>query len=324
MKKMRTLLLTLDAFNTLFHPRPSIPHQYASVAHAHGLPRTQVTPERIQSAFKAAYKEASRSHPNYGRDAVLRGQYGGPRQWWEEVVRSTFTRALDAPSPHSANLPESLVPALLDRFASKDGYALYDDAREFIARMRQARGDTSISGAGVGKGRKRLGPFDRVLVGVVSNSDDRISVVLESLGVRVGRCRADEDVTSGRLPGFEERGGGSPLPGGEGDEGRESDVDLVVTSYEAGAEKPSRRIFDVARRQAGRVALAVDGNVSGSGDEDWTCVHVGDDLEKDYRGALAAGWGAYYVPREGDIEAPEGVRALRSLVDLIPALEDYK
>ncbi|PLN80755.1 hypothetical protein BDW42DRAFT_107419 [Aspergillus taichungensis] len=318
---MRTLLLTLDAFNTLFHPRPPIPHQYASVAHAHGLPRTQITPERIQSAFKAAYKEASKSHPNYGRDAVLRGQYGGPRQWWEEVVRSTFTRALDAPSPHSANLPEGLVPALLDRFASKEGYALYDDARDFIALMRRARYDTGVNGAGVGKGRKRLGAFDRVFVGVVSNSDDRISVVLESLGVRVGRCRADEDITSGRLPGFEERGGASPpSAGGEGDEGCDNDIDLVVTSYEAGAEKPSRRIFDVARRQAGRMAVAVDGSADG----EWTCVHVGDDLEKDYRGALAAGWGAYYVPREGDIEAPEGVRAVRSLVDLILALEDYE
>ncbi|PKY06637.1 hypothetical protein P168DRAFT_288565 [Aspergillus campestris IBT 28561] len=319
---MRTLLLTLDAFNTLFHPRPSIPHQYASVAHAHGLPRTQITPERIQSAFKAAYKDASKSHPNYGRDAVLRGQYGGPRQWWEDVVRSTFTRALDAPSSHSANLPEGLVPALLDRFASKDGYALYDDARDFIARMRRARYETGGSSTGVGKGRKRLAPFDRVFVGVVSNSDDRISVVLESLGVRVGRCRADEDITSGRLPGFEERGGGL-TPGEEGRE-NDNDVDLVVTSYEAGAEKPNRRIFDVARRQAGRVALAVDGGDSGSADEGWTCVHVGDDLEKDYRGALAAGWGAYYIPREGDSEAPEGVRTVRSLVDLIPALEEYK
>ncbi|KAJ5628584.1 hypothetical protein N7490_010812 [Penicillium lividum] len=33
----RTLLLTFDAFDTLFHPRKPVPGQYASTAHEYGL-----------------------------------------------------------------------------------------------------------------------------------------------------------------------------------------------------------------------------------------------------------------------------------------------
>jgi putative hydrolase of the HAD superfamily len=311
-RKPRTLLLTLDAFGTVFHPRRPVPEQYAEAAHAFGLPRSTVTPDRLKAAFKSTFKRQSQTRPNYGREDVLRGRYGGPRQWWEEVIRGSFAQALTSRGQGGSSavgedvaVPDALVSHLLDRFAGSEGYALFDDVAPFLAAVRAVK-----------SGRRGLGPFERVLVGVISNSDDRVPAVLRALGLAVGDVRADQGVESTRLPGFEER-----------DANRKNasmidqvdDVDLVITSYEAGEEKPSRVIFDVARRQARRLL----GDKGEAGD-DLVCVHVGDDFDKDYQAALNAGWDGYYLPQGGVAHDRQGNKTIHSLMDLIPELEAYR
>ncbi|KAJ6027349.1 hypothetical protein N7499_000904 [Penicillium canescens] len=310
----RTLLLTFDAFGTLFYPRLPVPDQYAATAHEFGLSRTAITPDRLKTAFKDIFKAQTRQYPNYGRAAVLRGQYNGPRQWWEEVIRGSFARALAenngearlaqtslqmGGTNENIDLPSGLVDSLLDRFAGSQGYALYDDVTPFFRRMRELK--TS------GKS-----PFENIIVGVVSNSDDRIPAVLKSLGVRVGDMRADQDRSSMELPGFEERQGTQTTTDGQ----HSHDVDLVVTSYEAGAEKPHRLIFDVARRQAQLLA-----NPSMNSETNMLCAHVGDDYAKDYCAARDAGWESYLLPRDPSQKNPNAVKTLDSLTELVTQLE---
>lgn len=97
----RALCLTFDAFGTLFHPRQPIAAQYAHVAREHGL--SGFTDEEMGRKFKdgacvslfpqvdccvialtrvgrAAYKDESKKHPNYGRAVGM-----GPEQWWANV-----------------------------------------------------------------------------------------------------------------------------------------------------------------------------------------------------------------------------------------------
>lgn len=62
-------------------------------------------------------------------------------------------------------------------------------------------------------------------------------------------------------------------------------LDPIVISWEVGAEKPDRRIFDAARERAG---------VNGAA----TPLHVGDSLEDDVRGAQAAGFEARLIDRK--------------------------
>ncbi|KAJ0416789.1 HAD-like domain-containing protein [Aspergillus carlsbadensis] len=312
---MRPLLLTLDAFNTLFHPRHPIPAQYAASAAAFNIP---ITPSALQPAFKSAFKAQSRSHPNYGRDLALRGEYGGPRQWWEDVIRGSFARALAESSSSDSNaktteIPNGLVVDLLDRFASARGYKLYDDVRPFFERLHEMQR----------KGTSRR----RVIIGVVSNSDDRVCSVLESLGVSVGETRAGER-GGHKLPGFEEERErtGTPQPNtrdsvsplqGQG----QTDVDFVLTSYQAGAEKPAPYVWDTALRTAQVLTDDAVGNEGG-----WECVHVGDDFGKDYRGAVDAGWKAYYLPRDPQAaaNAQEGTKTITSLLDLVTELGAFK
>ncbi|KAF9891767.1 hypothetical protein FE257_003248 [Aspergillus nanangensis] len=307
----RTLLLTFDAFGTLFYPRPSVPEQYASAAHHFGIPRSAVTPKKLETAFIPEYKAQAKARPNYGRDAVLRGEYGGPKQWWEEIIRASFARAMTTTTQTTTRLPDALIEHLLDRFASKEGYALYDDVEPFFAFMRALRAK-KLEGSTV------LGAFGRVVVGVISNSDDRVPAVLRSLGLRVGRCRADEGVDSGLLPGFEHRNDRSPDAPARSDD--PDDIDMVITSYEAGEEKPSAHIFEVARRQAQRLLQCEDVS-SNSDDGIWTCMHVGDDYEKDYQAAINAGWAGYFIPRDNGDQAPGGARMIQTLIELIPKLE---
>jgi len=299
----RNLLLTIDAFGTLFYPCPSVPVQYAMTAHEFGLSRTAITPAKLKSAFKDVLRAQSKRYPNYGRADVLGGKYGGPRQWWEEVIRGSFARVL-APSQGGSkeqfDLPLGMVDTLIDRFAGQGGYTLYEDVVPFFARMREIKNSSTRR-------------FDRVVLGVISNSDDRVPAVLKAMGLRVGNIRADQDLSSIELPGFEQRGG--DVQGAGAGSSVDLDLDLVITSYEAGEEKPHRLIFDVAKRQAGL------GSTSAGVDEtdDWVCVHVGDDYEKDYRGAIDAGWQSYLLPRGDGQHHP--ARTIRSLVDLIDELK---
>lgn len=307
--RQRILLLTLDAFNTIYHPRAPIPDAYIQAARSHNLPRAQhLTPTSLGAAFKTTFKAQSKSYPNYGRELAIRGEYGGARQWWEEVVRGAFKIALSdgETTRGEVQIPEKLVQGLLKLFASREGYALYPGAEKLFDYLRR------VKRQGTGPG-----PFDRVVVGVLSNSDDRVPAVLRSLGLRVGNVRADEDVESTRLPGFEERGGGIAGPSEEEGQERSSDqyddLDFVVTSYEAGVEKPHRKIFDIARRQAERL-------VGQEKDLDWTMVHVGDDLEKDYRGCLDAGWRGYLGLEGRNPNELEGVK----VADMLEGLEDLE
>jgi FMN phosphatase YigB (HAD superfamily) len=311
--RSRNLLLTFDAFDTLFYPHPSVPEQYAAVAHEFGLSRTAVTPASVLSSFKETFRAQCKQYPNYGRADVLRGAYNGPQQWWGEVIRGTFTRIIKEQNaePSDIALPAGLEDALLRRFEGAQGYTLYDDVAPFLARMRTLR-----------HARSQPGPFNRVILGVISNSDDRVPAVLKALGVRVGGMRADQDRESLALPGFEYRNGSSC----SGDEERffdpDPDLDLVITSYEAGEEKPSKVIFDVARRQAGLLngAHSRDSVSTDPESEDhWVCVHVGDDYWKDYCGARDAGWDSYLLPRREGQGHPDA-KTVRSLVDLIGEL----
>ena len=90
------------------------------------------------------------------------------------------------------------------------------------------------------------------------------------------------------------------------DTGLAGHVDAVLTSAEEGAGKPGPEIFHRALERLGGVAAA-------------DAMHVGDDVESDARGALAAGIAPVLVDRGGLGDVPVGVRVVGSLTELLPA-----
>ncbi|KAK5147145.1 hypothetical protein LTR04_000913 [Oleoguttula sp. CCFEE 6159] len=260
MDRKKNLFLAFDAFGTLFTPRRSIAAQYGELARRHGL--TGFTDEDVQFSFRKAFKEASKEHPNYGKAVGMKAP-----AWWANVITKTF-------KPFTAvneSLPSQLVPELLTRFSTQEGYSIYPDVLPFFARLRTAH-------LRPGHTKSNNWPYDRTIVGVITNSDDRIPGILSSFGLRVGSRRV---------------GSGNALASAD------DDISFVVLSYDVGHEKPDRRVFDAAQNLL-REMLS-DSPKSGDFDtaEDFDLVYVGDDLEKDVLGAEDAYWKALLIDRAG-------------------------
>jgi putative hydrolase of the HAD superfamily len=85
-------------------------------------------------------------------------------------------------------------------------------------------------------------------------------------------------------------------------------IDFIVTSEEAGVEKPDAGLFALCARKAGCAMFE--------------CAFVGDSLKGDALGARDAGMRAFWLYRGTDApDAPQGVVRIRALTEL-PALMD--
>jgi FMN phosphatase YigB (HAD superfamily) len=295
-RKRRTLLLTLDAFNTLYRPLLPIPTQYLSLARFHGLHlhnptpyTTTTTTQQLTQSFHQAFKTHSSRSPNYGK--ATPGMT--PEHWWASVVIDTFEPLL----PHGSRVPDTLSAALFEHFASRSAYELFPDVMPFFRQMKSWKRSLRLGNAGGGG-------VDKIVVGVLTNSDPRVASVLRSLGLVVGDGNGD----------------GSRLDS-------ENDLDFVLTSYESGYEKPSPAAFEVAEQRARRVRglpeLLSEPFLDGLGEdegEEGVKVHIGDELQKDFWGAIRArrGWDAVLLDRgaaKGE-SVYSDVRHVTTLVDV--------
>lgn len=178
-------------------------------------------------------------------------------------------------------MPESLITSLIRRFSTKEGYELYDDVKPFFERLQDWRRGTDASSA-------ESPP--RVHVGIISNSDDRVSTILGSHGIRVD----------------DRRYGSGTLVGSQGT----FDIDSVTLSYDVGFEKPHRMIFDAARSLS---PFATE--------SDTLCLHIGNCPTDDYQGAREAGWESILLDRDSNHKYTEPrSQRIRHLDSLIKAL----
>ncbi|KAK8076933.1 hypothetical protein PG996_003103 [Apiospora saccharicola] len=246
------LLLCFDAFGTLFKPKQTVALQYAEVARQCGL--TGFTDSELQSTLKAAIRGESKQNPNYGKATGL-----GATKWWTNVIHNTFTPL----SKDGQALPTDLAPKLLHRFASKEGYDVEPGLVSTLRALKQQQDSPE----------KR---FDKIVIGVVTNSDDRVPSILSSFGLNVSPMRygtqIDDIATTSRL---------------------DYDVDFHCMSYDVGVEKPDKRIFESAEHMLAQVVAARNGKSLAETEADiktWEKVYVGDEHGKDVVGATNAGW----------------------------------
>lgn len=162
-------------------------------------------------------------------------------------------------------MPSELVPKLLHRFWCDEGYTLYPDVMPLIHRVRSTHKAEDA----------------RVVIGVITNSDDRVPDILTSLGMNVGSRR--HGTTSPNANTSEES----------------QDIDFTVMSYDVGHEKPDKRIFAAAEDvlKATLEARGATGEAAKDANQ-WRKVYVGDDFDKDVKGAVDAGWNAVIIDRE--------------------------
>lgn len=124
-------------------------------------------------------------------------------------------------------------------------------------------------------------PWDRTVVGVITNSDDRVPGVLSALGLRVGTRKVGNS---------EQRSTESSV---------QDDISFVVLSYDVGYEKPDHRIFNAAKKLFEETLAERSMKAEEQFVDDFELLHIGDDVEKDYFGAKNVGWNALVLDRSG-------------------------
>ncbi|KAK5680287.1 hypothetical protein LTS10_007214 [Elasticomyces elasticus] len=272
----RNLLLCFDAFGTIFKPKQPIAQQYGDVARSLGL--RGFTDEQVEASFKVAFKQESKENPNFGKANGMT-----PSRWWEKIIRNTFRPLMVGPD---AKLHQELAPRLLYRFSSEEAYDLLPGVLPFLQDLRT----NPPSG------------IERIAVGIITNSDDRVPSVLTSLGLHVSPLVYGSDAAKSR-----------PSP----DE-TTYDIDFTVMSYDVGHEKPDRRIFEAAEGLLATLPAA-----DGTSPDAWAKVYVGDEHGKDVVGARNAGWHSVLL-NEASSDVPDGVRQLdeQTSGDLLHDLKD--
>lgn len=138
--------------------------------------------------------------------------------------------------------------------------------------------------------------WDKTIVGVISNSDDRVPSVLESFGLKVGPRRVGTS---------EERNTQAKL---------DDDIDFVILSYDVGFEKPDRRMFDAATQVFQNMHAGTPGNDGSVSDHGYHKLYIGDSLEHDYFGAKEAGWDAVLLDRPEESTVKEHTGSKETLV----------
>ena len=307
----------------IFIPRIALPFHdrlrkpvgdlYREAASAHGIDTTHMSSaDDLSSSFKRAIV-THRAIPCYGGA-------GKAEQWWTSLVKQTFIGATSTSTSGALDdratevLSQLCSPVFFDHlyfdfFCSSRAWAPLPGAADAVARLAAWR-DAGNDGG-----------FDVCRVDTHGNE-----ATMRSTATRVeAEAVVAEFDAKHHKQGYFVRERGRPSVGGgaprslsvlsNNDDrlprvldalGFLSPCDFVLTSYGIGAEKPDGAAFAAARRRA---AAGGDGDGPVAPHE---CLHIGDDLDNDVRGALAAGHHAVWVNRKG-AEVP---------ADLVPSSHD--
>lgn len=167
------------------------------------------------------------------------------------------------------------------RFSSSQGYELEPHVLDFFHQLQNIKTSDPQKDFSL-------------TVGVITNSDDRVPSVLSSLGLGVGHRRHGMSLKT-QPPDL-----------------NHEDINFVTMSYDVGFEKPDSRIFDAARELG---SIGKDRILDPS-----ECIHVGDNVKKDFEAAQEAGWKAILVTPNPD-PAKLQIESLSSLMTVLNSFE---
>lgn len=234
----RPALCTFDCTGTLFEPTKTVGALYKSAIVAEGwkaglaaaVAAEALDEDLLSSTFAAAYGAADAARPCFGAGLCTSAE------WWRPVVETTIINAAGATMAAELEplLPGAFESLFHETFVSRAGWQLRPHAAAAL---------------------ENIGKSD-VMLGVVSNWDDRLPLLLKRLGVA-------------------------------------HHFDFFLTSREACVEKPSAAIFGRARELAGVAAgvrcvhvgdsFSRDVEGAAAAGEGWEAVHI---CTEDERGRM--------------------------------------
>lgn len=309
-RKVPVFVISLDALGTVYRVKEAVSAQYLRIAEQSGI-RTKIDPLQLNKSFMSAFKHYNTVYPLYGK-----GQLKDPEVWWAKLVDRAFRDVVDE------EIPPDLGANMYRHFSSGDAYELFPDVHPFLESIRALKNQFTDPD----------GPL--LVTGIVTNSDPRVKLVLEGLGLTVGPSRPPElkvgEEFSKAWAGITSRTFKS-TPGGVLDVYNfGNDLDFLCTSYESDHEKPDPAIWTEASHLLTALPMsraeqaytprtgmnledlqraALESLRHQVGEVMW--IHIGDEHAKDYVGATAAGLNGLLVARKGhDLEGVEAVSSL--------------
>ncbi|KAK3402674.1 hypothetical protein B0T20DRAFT_4987 [Sordaria brevicollis] len=261
--KKFNLLIAFDAFETLYAPKEPVHKTYGQFARDNGLKHASddVVAKYLHNRITTAAKE----YPNYGKH--IKGMT--PEGWWMKVIKNIFTDVeptLASPS-HKPQL-DDLGRRLFHHFSTRDAYKTAANMPGLLQSLKHHKPSSNS-------------PIGHVVLGVISNSDDRVSGILSSLGLKVSPLRFQRESKSD--PHF---ASAAPV------DGKSYDVDFTVMSYDVEESKPHRVMWQAGEMLARRSVVHELNGKKFEEETPWLKVYVGDDVKKDVESAWGVGWNA--------------------------------
>jgi len=241
-------LITLDATGTLIELHSRVGYHYREALVRNGADLRLPRPDVFHDAFVSAYKEQTARMPCFGIGSGLESF-----DWWRGVMTATYDKVFEA---HGIT-DEEIETAGSGETKAEVMARVFEDLYYNVFAKAYPEGAWELK-PGVETVLRMLKESHNcagVKLGVLSNFDERLGDILESLGVA-------------------------------------HFFDFVLTSREAGAEKPGSVMFDLARNS---VVVDAEGSGNSFGVDPKECLHVGDTFGTDVRGAVDAGWQAGFV-----------------------------
>jgi hypothetical protein len=190
-------------------------------------------------------------------------------------------------------MPQQLTSELLQRFSTQEGYAMYPDVLRFFGLLRTIKHTQERL-----PDDKLNWNWDNTIIGLITNSDDRVSGVLRSFGLKISPLRYSKDKATHVEPRT-----------------INDDVNFVILSYDVDHGKPNQVVFDAAEQLLSTVIATQRLNHAA---ESFEKLHVGDDWDQDYQGAKKAGWHALHLDRGGTAGSDEPATGkITDLMDLV-------
>jgi len=153
--EMKLKLITFDVTNTLLRMRGSVGKHYVNVANKYyGATKQLFDAEQTEKIFVKTYAEVVRQRPNFGYSEGISSE-----DWWHDVVQKVFSSL----GLHDYGIIRSISNQLYSDYCCKEKYELYPEVRDVLCNLKQN--------------------YD-IKLGIISNFDERLELILEQLEIR--------------------------------------------------------------------------------------------------------------------------------------------
>lgn len=146
LKAAKPLIITFDAYNTLYATKLPVMEQYCIVGQKYGI---KANPLTLTKNFPDVFKRLRETYPQYGKFSNI-----GPEEWWSTLIKNVF-----AP----IEIPDEMVSEILLRFEGFDSYFVYPDLISFLNNVK-AR-------------------YPNIVLGIISNTDPIFYKLLKNIGL---------------------------------------------------------------------------------------------------------------------------------------------